>query len=1199
MLKCVYWNVRGSIDRCLASYEGTHHVDDVKIFAFGETHLTDAKQLAYKFPKPGFKASYATRADGNGGVAVFVHESLDAKVLHMRMDPDLVFVSVGEQDTSLVMLYAKPARPGSHEDLFDILEQELSRAPQHACTLLIGDLNARVGLRNRELEQHAGAAPVELLARGASAGGGPVRIRRSMDARTCGRGRRCIQFCDTHQFDVANGCAPGTNNHAFTFHSLGHLGRSVVDLCLINAACFENLRELSIAEEPIDRCTDHSCMTIAVEVHMRTQALSSQKSPKLIWDARTWGRYASEVRARQGRIQEMTRTAEGTDTESVDSLVQRMLRFLANLTFRAFRQQTTVDTVGSRRHGLVWFDDECRQAREAIRLERARYALSQLPAHASTHLRMLTNRYQAMLKRKKLQAKAKDAADLVKLARSDARAFWAWLHNREHNLVPIDIACMHDHFCNVYEATSVPCARLLGQGLGSRDGEHDTHITHNMNMPATQHVGDHAPRRRGDALNSPITQGEVVRALKMLKNGRASGDGYIGELLKYAKVYDEDTKTYVFDLAPFCTAILNRIFMGMSSMGRHMRMCKLAVIYKGRGQVGDSDSYRGIAVGSAMYKLYATVLNNRLDAYCENMKLRAITQCGFRKNHSTCTALFILQHSIHSQCASRPGHNTGPLYVCFIDFRKAFDSVHIPHLWHRLQDLGVSGRMLQAIQNIYQHTPMRLQLNGVRHSQAMLTTKGVKQGCPMSPLLFGIFIELLHQSIDTNCRDLSGVHISGHNILDIIYADDMALMSKQLDHMNQLCATLGDFCRDKDMEVNVPKSNYVVFRSHRDTTQWPRGVAYGGQDLQEVEEFRYMGLPVHCRRWLRDSLKHTATLASRAMWALIRKLRRSDTMPIHIKLQLFHSVVGAIAGYGCQVWGVYHLDWRSEHRIFTTNPLQKLVLQFLRVITGAHSHTSRWVLLRECNLLPVQVGWAKACAKWWHNTLSRGGEDLARLTLWQDIDLFRAGLKQGWTGLFLKCMASLDLCEPLDSLRMQDREAIAGLTFTEERIEQAYTERYSNLYWDMHCMEPRGRSGRHAAFIKHRCWFHTEVNPALKLNAWDTQVQALMKFRLGTHTLRCNEHALPMRQRLCRLCDDQVVEDEVHVVFECNAYATLRARQRWMSLYTGQVQNDLNAFMNQENQFLLSAFINALLNFRRSKLRTLEHDIDIVDPELP
>ena len=70
-------------------------------------------------------------------------------------------------------------------------------------------------------------------------------------------------------------------------------------------------------------------------------------------------------------------------------------------------------------------------------------------------------------------------------------------------------------------------------------------------------------------------------------------------------------------------------------------------------------------------------------------------------------------------------------------------------------------------------------------------------------------------------------------------------------------------------------------------------------------------------------------------------------------------------------------------------------------------------------------------------------------------------------------------------------------------------------------------------------------------------------------------------------------------MFECSAYAELRSKQRWAVLFADQGQHDFKKFMNQENQFLLSAFINALLNVRRKYLANLEHTNDIVDPEIP
>jgi hypothetical protein len=488
-------------------------------------------------------------------------------------------------------------------------------------------------------------------------------------------------------------------------------------------------------------------------------------------------------------------------------------------------------------------------------------------------------------------------------------------------------------------------------------------------------------------------------------------------------------------------------------------------------------------------------------------------------------------------------------------------------------------------------------MNGQVHTHSMLTTKGVKQGCPLSPLLFGLFVEQLHELFRDQCGDLAGVQMGGLNLLDLLYADDMAMMASILEHLDQMCEKLGQFCEEQQMEVNVPKTKYVVFRPPRSLDTWPRGVGYKGGQMEEQQCFKYMGLHVHSQRWFKDCHVHTSANAANAMWALVHKLHKSDAMPLHIKLQLCDSVVGAIANYGCQVWGVYHLDWRSEHRIFVKNPYQKLVLQFIRVITGAHSRTSREVLLRECNMIPVQVEWAKTCIKWWNYCFDQGGQDIAGAAMRQDITLLRSGCTQCWSAMFLKSMGMLGLCDSLDNLRYQDEATLRNLRLDVDRVEQAYMDKYEGLYWDTHCKEPRGRGGRHAAFIKHNCWFHTNASPTLRLKAADWQVQALTKFRLGTHRLRCNEHTVSLDQRMCQLCSSRRLEDEFHIMFECEAYGDLRHMTRWSILFKGPQNLDMKVFMCQDDQYTLSAFVHTVLRERQRMLD--RRHVDVVDPELP
>ena len=249
----------------------------------------------------------------------------------------------------------------------------------------------------------------------------------------------------------------------------------------------------------------------------------------------------------------------------------------------------------------------------------------------------------------------------------------------------------------------------------------------------------------------------------------------------------------------------------------------------------------------------------------------------------------------------------------------------------------------------------------------------------------------------------------------------------------------------------------------------------------------------------------------------------------------------------------------------------------------------------------MQVDWAVRCAKWWNKTLSNGGGTIARAALLENIQLFREGCQVCWSAMFLKCMVSLGMVgdHTVDTLRQVEARSISSRVFSEDSIREAYRSKYDLLYWDTHCTEPRNRGGRHTAFIKHNCWFYTEQNPVVKLNAWDRQVQALVRFRVGTHRLRCNDHSITTASRVCRLCTLGVVEDEQHVLMECMAYDDIRNRERYKHLFrrevTGTGLEEMKTFMNQKDQYQLSRLITAILMHRTREMDTVA---DIVNPVL-
>ncbi len=142
--------------------------------------------------------------------------------------------------------------------------------------------------------------------------------------------------------------------------------------------------------------------------------------------------------------------------------------------------------------------------------------------------------------------------------------------------------------------------------------------------------------------------------------------------------------------------MFNRCYIGRVGIPESWREAVLVPIYKGAGDVKSLDNYRGLLILTAMYKIYATLICRRLDKACEKGHIRARSQCGFRSGTGTTTASFAMHHAIHASCCSASQGGIGAcLYVCFIDFAKAFDTVPRDKMWHRLAEIGVISSCLK------------------------------------------------------------------------------------------------------------------------------------------------------------------------------------------------------------------------------------------------------------------------------------------------------------------------------------------------------------------------------------------------------------------------------------------------------------------------------------------------------------------------
>ena len=135
-----------------------------------------------------------------------------------------------------------------------------------------------------------------------------------------------------------------------------------------------------------------------------------------------------------------------------------------------------------------------------------------------------------------------------------------------------------------------------------------------------------------------------------------------------------------------------------------------------------------------MYIHLLKVIAGRLSDYCERENILPEKQCGFRPQRSTVDMMFVVRRL--QQLARK---KDTPLYMCFIDLTKAYDSVDRILLWDVLARFGVPPRMLAVIRQFHDGMQACVRLDDEECSDKFDVGQGLRQGCVLAPLVFNMF----------------------------------------------------------------------------------------------------------------------------------------------------------------------------------------------------------------------------------------------------------------------------------------------------------------------------------------------------------------------------------------------------------------------------------------------------------------------------
>ena len=165
-----------------------------------------------------------------------------------------------------------------------------------------------------------------------------------------------------------------------------------------------------------------------------------------------------------------------------------------------------------------------------------------------------------------------------------------------------------------------------------------------------------------------------------------------------------------------------------------------------------------------------------------------------------------------------------------------------------LAAVGVHGDTLATLCDMYWDVRARPKVGG-RLGPAFASTSGVRQGDPLSPLLFGMYIDRVEKYLAARAPG-AGADLEGWpRLLQVLlFADDLALCSHSEEGLQTLLDALHTFCISHHLRVNVPKTKVVVFGRKKYAPRQPRTWLYAGHPNPNASETPPLGVCCVCLR---------------------------------------------------------------------------------------------------------------------------------------------------------------------------------------------------------------------------------------------------------------------------------------------------------------------------------------------------------------
>ena len=461
----------------------------------------------------------------------------------------------------------------------------------------------------------------------------------------------------------------------------------------------------------------------------------------------------------------------------MDNGISKLNDLIINCSYKVFGRtvKKEINRTFPSKQRSKWFNNECKQAKaEFLKTKRE---LKRCNSDVNNHN---YNKARQEYRKIKRVAKAKylthEQSLLSDLSKNNTKQFWKKINEYKNTRkVVYNDKSLHD-FANYFKELS----NTSNSNVNILNEEFDE-VDHNISI---------------DELDKPFDIDEISRVIISLKRNKSSG-------------FDNIPADFFIDARDFIVPYLVHLFNKIFDNGVYPELWTkgmIVPIYK-KGDKNNVANYRGITLINSMAKIFSLTLRTRLNKWCEDHNVLSDSQFGFRNNRSTTDCIFIL-HIIIQKILSQKSK----LYCAFIDYEKTFDTVIRDGLWVKLFKCGNSSRMIAILKSIYSVVKSCVRYCGDL-SDFFDVSLGVKQGEPLSPLLFILFINDVQDNINVN--NLSEYDINQLCIFLLLFADDIVLFTTNPRSLQLQLNSLYEFSQKWGLKINTKKTKICIFENRK------------------------------------------------------------------------------------------------------------------------------------------------------------------------------------------------------------------------------------------------------------------------------------------------------------------------------------------------------------------------------------------------